>query len=72
VAVVPNSSRETTRIADAFDVGMPVALWLPFGSTSLLAELKVARQKLANLSHPWPRRTGRDDHYPCGGDRRLG
>ena len=42
---------ETTRIADALDVGLPVALgadWLPSGSTSLLAEMKVARQELAN------------------------
>ena len=45
---------ETTRIGDALDVGLPVALgadWLPSGSTSLLAELKVARQELANQGH---------------------
>ncbi len=42
---------ETTRAADAFALGLPVALgadWLPSGSTSLLAEVKVARQELAN------------------------
>ena len=41
---------ETTRAADALDVGVPVALgadWLPSGSTSLLAELHVARAELA-------------------------
>ncbi|MBA3529600.1 MAG: amidohydrolase family protein [Propionibacteriaceae bacterium] len=41
--------RETTRAADAIEVGLPVALgadWLPSGSTSLLAEMKVARQQL--------------------------
>ncbi len=46
---------ETTRAADALDVGLPVALgadWLPSGSTSLLAELKVARQELVNQGHP--------------------
>jgi cytosine/adenosine deaminase-related metal-dependent hydrolase len=40
---------ETTRAADALDVGLPVALgadWLPSGSLSLLAEMKVARQEL--------------------------
>ena len=40
---------ETTRVADALDVGLPVALgadWLPSGSMSLLAEMKVARQEL--------------------------
>jgi 5-methylthioadenosine/S-adenosylhomocysteine deaminase len=40
---------ETTRAADAFDLGLPVGLgadWLPSGSTSLLAELKVARRCL--------------------------
>ena len=46
---------ETTRIADALDVGLPVGLgadWLPSGSTSLLAEMKVARQELVNQGHP--------------------
>ncbi|MET0838025.1 MAG: amidohydrolase family protein [Marmoricola sp.] len=41
---------ETTRAADALDVGLPMALgadWLPSGSMSLLAEMKVARQQLA-------------------------
>jgi 5-methylthioadenosine/S-adenosylhomocysteine deaminase len=40
---------ETTRVQDALDVGIPLALgadWLPSGSTSLLAETKVARQEL--------------------------
>jgi 5-methylthioadenosine/S-adenosylhomocysteine deaminase len=46
---------ETTRIGDALDVGLPVALgadWLPSGSTSLLAEMKVARQELIDQGHP--------------------
>jgi 5-methylthioadenosine/S-adenosylhomocysteine deaminase len=46
---------ETTRAADALDVGLPMALgadWLPSGSTSLLAEMKVARQELANQGRP--------------------
>jgi 5-methylthioadenosine/S-adenosylhomocysteine deaminase len=46
---------ETTRISDALDVGLPVALgadWLPSGSTSLLAEMKVARQELINQDSP--------------------
>jgi cytosine/adenosine deaminase-related metal-dependent hydrolase len=41
---------QTTLAADALRAGMPVALgadWLPSGSTSLLAELKVARRELA-------------------------
>jgi 5-methylthioadenosine/S-adenosylhomocysteine deaminase len=40
---------DTTVAADALAAGMPVALgadWLPSGSTSLLAELKVARRTL--------------------------
>src|SRR3954464_9013924 len=47
--------RETTRAGDALDVGLPVALgadWLPSGSLSLLAELKVARQQLVEQDHP--------------------
>ena len=46
---------ETTRVADALDVGLPVALgadWLPSGSMSLLDELKVARAELADQGHP--------------------
>ena len=46
---------ETTRIADALDVGLPVALgadWLPSGSLSLLAEMKVARQELIEQGRP--------------------
>jgi 5-methylthioadenosine/S-adenosylhomocysteine deaminase len=46
---------ETTRVADALDVGLPVALgsdWLPSGSMSLLAEMKVARQELVDQGHP--------------------
>lgn len=42
---------ETTRAAEALALGLPVGLgadWLPSGSTSLLAELKVARRGLAN------------------------
>ena len=40
---------ETTRAADALELDLPVGLgadWLPSGSTSLLAELKVARREL--------------------------
>jgi 5-methylthioadenosine/S-adenosylhomocysteine deaminase len=42
---------ETSRAADALELGLPVGLgadWLPSGSTSLLAELKVARRCLAD------------------------
>jgi 5-methylthioadenosine/S-adenosylhomocysteine deaminase len=42
---------ETTRAADALDLGVTIGLgadWLPSGSTSLLAELKVARRELAD------------------------
>jgi 5-methylthioadenosine/S-adenosylhomocysteine deaminase len=42
---------ETTRVADALEIGLPVGLgadWLPSGSTSLLAELKVARRCLVD------------------------
>jgi 5-methylthioadenosine/S-adenosylhomocysteine deaminase len=45
---------ETTRAADALEVGLPVGLgadWLPSGSTSLLAEIKVARRCLAEQGH---------------------
>jgi 5-methylthioadenosine/S-adenosylhomocysteine deaminase len=45
----------TTNVAAALDAGLPVALgadWLPSGSTSLLAELKVARHELARQGHP--------------------
>jgi cytosine/adenosine deaminase-related metal-dependent hydrolase len=41
---------ETTLAAEALRAGMPVGLgadWLPSGSTSLLAEMKVARRELA-------------------------
>ena len=40
---------ETTRAADALELDLPMGLgadWLPSGSTSLLAELKVARREL--------------------------
>ncbi|OBH84234.1 hypothetical protein A5680_10195 [Mycobacterium sp. E2989] len=46
---------QTTHVADALDIGMPVALgadWLPSGSQSLLAEMKVAREELKNQNHP--------------------
>jgi 5-methylthioadenosine/S-adenosylhomocysteine deaminase len=45
---------ETTKAAEALDLGLPVGLgadWLPSGSTSLLAELKVARRCLADQGH---------------------
>ena len=46
---------ETTRADDALDIGLPVALgadWLPSGSTSLLAEMTVARHVLESRNHP--------------------
>lgn len=46
---------ETTLAGEAIAAGMPVALgadWLPSGSTSLLAEMKVARRELALQGHP--------------------
>lgn len=46
---------ETTLAGEAMAAGMPVALgadWLPSGSTSLLAEMKVARRELAQQGHP--------------------
>ncbi|MDN5767368.1 MAG: amidohydrolase family protein [Humibacillus sp.] len=45
---------ETTLAGVALDAGMPVALgadWLPSGSASLLAEMKVARRELAQQGH---------------------
>jgi 5-methylthioadenosine/S-adenosylhomocysteine deaminase len=45
----------TTAAADALAVGLSLAVgadWLPSGSLSLLAELKVARRVLAQQSHP--------------------
>ena len=45
----------TTLAGAARAAGMPVALgadWLPSGSTSLLAEMKVARRQLALEGHP--------------------
>jgi cytosine/adenosine deaminase-related metal-dependent hydrolase len=46
---------ETTLAGEALAAGVPVALgadWLPSGSTSLLAEMKVARRELARQGHP--------------------
>ncbi|MDC5696665.1 amidohydrolase family protein [Intrasporangium calvum] len=46
---------ETTLAGEALAAGMPVTLgadWLPSGSTSLLAEMKVARRELARQGHP--------------------
>ncbi len=46
---------ETTKAADALELGLPVGLgadWLPSGSTSLLAELKVVRRALTNHGPP--------------------
>ena len=40
---------QTTRAEDALDLGLPLALgadWLPSGSTSLLAEIKVAQRTI--------------------------
>jgi 5-methylthioadenosine/S-adenosylhomocysteine deaminase len=50
---------QTTLAADAVQLGIPVGLgadWLPSGSTSLLAELKVAERTLARQGHPLPPR----------------
>jgi 5-methylthioadenosine/S-adenosylhomocysteine deaminase len=44
---------ETTKAAHALELGIPVGLgadWLPSGSTSLLAEMKVARRCLTDQS----------------------
>lgn len=46
---------ETTLAGEALAAGMTVSLgadWLPSGSTSLLAEMKVARRELAQQSQP--------------------
>jgi hypothetical protein len=77
---------ETTLAGEALAAGMPVALgadWLPSGSTSLLAELKVARRELARQGHPIPaaelvamvtsmaaRVAGLDDHLGSVADGR--
>ena len=48
---------QTTLAAEALAAGMPVGLgadWLPSGSTSLLAEMKVARRELAQQGTPIP------------------
>ena len=45
----------TTAVARALELGVPVALgadWLPSGSPSLLAEMRVARRQLAAQGHP--------------------
>jgi cytosine/adenosine deaminase-related metal-dependent hydrolase len=45
---------ETTDVADALDMGLPVGLgadWLPSGSPSLLAEITVARRCLIEQGH---------------------
>lgn len=50
---------QTTRAADALDVGLPMAIgadWLPSGSPSLLAELRVAREVLHGQARPLPPR----------------
>jgi 5-methylthioadenosine/S-adenosylhomocysteine deaminase len=48
---------QTTLAAEALAAGMPVGLgadWLPSGSTSLLAEMKVARRELAQQGNLLP------------------
>jgi cytosine/adenosine deaminase-related metal-dependent hydrolase len=48
---------QTTLAAEAIAAGMPVALgadWLPSGSQSLLAEMKVARRELARQGYAVP------------------
>ena len=50
---------QTTPAADALELGIPVGLgadWLPSGSTSLLAELKVAARTLVRQGGPLPPR----------------
>jgi hypothetical protein len=52
-AVKPRLYGETTQPAAALELGLPVGLgadWLPSGSASLLAELKVSRRCLADPS----------------------
>src|SRR6478736_6272685 len=47
--------KQTTLAGEAIAAGMPVALgadWMPSGSLSLLAEMKVARRELARQEHP--------------------
>jgi 5-methylthioadenosine/S-adenosylhomocysteine deaminase len=47
--------QETTLAGEAIAAGMQVALgadWMPSGSLSLLAEMKVARRELARQGHP--------------------
>jgi cytosine/adenosine deaminase-related metal-dependent hydrolase len=72
---------ETTRAAHALDIGLPVGLgadWLPSGSTSLLAELTVARHALATQTgtEPDPRKlvdmVTRDAAKIAGLDDKLG
>jgi 5-methylthioadenosine/S-adenosylhomocysteine deaminase len=72
---------ETTLAASAVELGIPVGLgadWLPSGSTSLLAEMKVARRCLALQSgaDPGARRlvdmVTRDAAVIAGLDDRLG
>jgi cytosine/adenosine deaminase-related metal-dependent hydrolase len=46
---------QTTSVLDALRLGLPVGLgadWLPTGSPSLLAELRVARRLLSQQQHP--------------------
>ena len=46
---------ETTLAGEALALGIPVGLgadWLPSGSPSLLAELKIVRRELARQGHP--------------------
>jgi 5-methylthioadenosine/S-adenosylhomocysteine deaminase len=47
--------KETTLAGEAIAAGIPVALgadWMPSGSLSLLAEMKVARRELTRQGHP--------------------
>ena len=47
--------KQTTLVGEALAAGMQVALgadWMPTGSLSLLAEMKVARRELARQGHP--------------------
>ena len=66
---------ETTSAADALELGLPVGLgadWLPSGSTSLLAELKVARRCLAEQGRePTAKQLVADGHEPGRGRSRA-
>ena len=72
---------ETTRAADALELGLPIGLgadWLPSGSTSLLAEIKVARRTIAEqrgrppTGSSWSTWSPRDAAMIAGLEDKLG